>query len=154
MADDRLEIRKSVDLGGFDIAHGADAQNLRAHEAKIDRRVNERDGKHDGLDALPKAGHESDGEDKNRKGLQHVRRAHQGKGQPDADASTAAVVTDKRAERTAEKRRKPGAENGDREIDARGVDRTAEDIHADVVGPEDMGAARRLQEAQGVGLGR
>ena len=88
---DRLEIGKAVDLRGLDIAHRADAEHLRAHQAQIDRRIDEGDGEHHRLDALAEARHQRDGEDEDRKGLQHVGGAHHREGEPDANAAAAAV---------------------------------------------------------------
>ena len=43
-----------------------------AHQAQIDRRVDEGDGEHDDCEALAEHGDERDGEDEDGEGLEHV----------------------------------------------------------------------------------
>src|SRR5690606_10924439 len=71
-ADDR-QITDAAHARGLAVTRAAHRDDLAAHQPKVDRNVDERDGRDDALNALPEDRDQRDREDKDRKGLQHVR---------------------------------------------------------------------------------
>ena len=154
MAANGGDVGDARHLGGLHIAHGADAEHLRTHQAQIDRHVHERDREHYGLNALAERRHQRDSEDEHWKGLQNVRGPHHREGEPHLRAAPNRVKADEGANRRTDDCGEQRAEDRNGEVDSRRRDRSAENIHADRVRAEQMGAAGRLEEFIGIGFDR
>ena len=89
-------VRRAGDIGRLDIAQLADRQHLAAHQPQVDRHVHEGDGDHDALHALAEHGDQGDGEDEDRKRLQHVGGAHHRGAERPPPRPLAFVVADRR----------------------------------------------------------
>ena len=119
---------------------------------EVDRHVHEGDGEHHSLNALAKRRHQRDGENEHWKGLQNIGGPHHCEGEPHPRAAPDRIKADKGADRRADDCGEQRAEDRDGEVDSRRGDRSAENVHANRVGAEEMGAAGRLEEFVRVGF--
>ena len=86
--------------------------------------------------------------------LEHVGEAHQHKGDPRAEISGPAIIADPCAGEAAHGRRDHGAEGGDGDVDAWGVEYPRQYIHSHRVGSKPMQPVRGLQKLRWIGIDR